>query len=198
MPLFQRRDLDQYADSLAQYLPGGELFASKSVKNSNFRKLLTGLAGELFNANGLLIEYDTLPDKTVNFLSEWESVVGIPDCCFKGTGSNDERRRDILVKLVASGVQTAEDFIELAAIFGVTVTVNSGIDEITFPLTFPVYMFSTNKEARFTIMVRFTVLDSSRFPLTFPIVFGSDLISILECLFLKLRPANCNVIFEQI
>lgn len=200
MALFERRDLEQYTNSLADYLPGGCLFASAHVSDSNFRKLLRGMAGELFRANGLLIEYSEqiIPDQTTKFIAEWESALGIPDDCFKGTGTLNERRRDILTKLAALGVQTAQDFVDLATIFGVTVTVNSGTDEITFPLVFPVVMFTTVKEARFTIVVRFTVQAANRFPLVFPFIFGSGEISILECLFTKLKPANCDIIFRQV
>ncbi len=198
--LFARRDIEQYTNSLADYLPGGCLFASASVDSSNFRKLLRGMAGELFRANGLLKEYseEIIPDLTTKFIEEWESALGIPDSCFSGTGSLTDRRRDILTKLSALGVQTRQDFIDLAATFGVTITINAGISEITFPLTFPVVMFSTVKEARFTIVVRFTVQAANRFPLVFPITFGSGEIAILECLFTKLKPANCDIIFQQV
>lgn len=197
--LFKRRDLEQYADSLAAYMPGGELFASKSIQDSNLRKLLRGMAGELFRSNGLLREYsnEILPDSTNKFLDEWESAVGIPDSCFSGTGSNDERRRDILVKLAALGVQTADDFVELALLFGVTVTVTPGLEEIQFPLIFPVLMFTTEKEARFTIVIEFSGAAISRFPYTFPLLFGNSEVAILECIFSKLKPANCNIIFQQ-
>ncbi len=200
MALFERRDIEQYTNSLADYLPGGLLFASKSVQDSNFRKLLRGMAGELFRANGLLKEYSEqiIPDQTVKFIEEWESSLGIPDDCFTGTGSLDDRRRDILVKLAALGVQTAQDFIDLASTFGVTITINPGIEEITFPLVFPVVMFTTEQDARFTIVVRFTNQDVERFPLIFPITFGDGDVAILECLFTKLKPANCDVIFQQV
>lgn len=199
MALFERRTLEDYTDSLTAYLPGGTLFASRSVQDSNFRKLLRGMAGELFRSNGLLREYscEVLPDQTEKFLDEWESALGIPDDCFSGEGSLNDRRRDVLTKLAASGIQTEQDFIGLAAIFGVVITVTPGLEEIQFPLVFPVLMFATESEARFTIVIEFTVLDTSRFPLTFPFQFGDDVIAILECLFNKLKPANCNIIFQQ-
>lgn len=196
--IFARRNVEEYTDSLSSYLPGGELFEAKNIQDSNFRKLLRGMAGELYRANGLLREYDILPDETIKFISEWESALGIPDDCFSGNGTIEERRRDVLVKLAASGIQTNQDFVDLAALFGVTVTVTAGVEEITFPLVFPVLMFSTNKEARFTIIVEFTAPDTSRFPLTFPILFGTDEIGLLECVFNKLKPANCNIIFRQV
>ena len=84
MSLFKRRSIEAYTDSLAEYMPGGELFAAKSVYDSNFRKLLRGMAGELFRANGLLREYNDqiIPDRTEKFIDEWEKAVGIPDHCF--------------------------------------------------------------------------------------------------------------------
>lgn len=200
MQLFQRRDIDQYTDSLAAYMPGGELFRQKSVHDSNFRKLLRGMAGELFRANGLLRDYNNelLPDQTIKFIEEWESALGIPDDCFPASGTTDERRRDILAKLAALGVQTVDDFVALAALFGITVTVVPALDEITFPVTFPIPMYTTEKDARFTIIVEFNVTAVDRFPMTFPITFGSGEIALIECLFEKLKPANCRLVFRQV
>ncbi len=188
--LFLRRDVEQYTDSLAAYLPGGELFTSRSIKNSNFRKLLTGMAGELFRANGLLREYscEVIPDQTVKFLNEWESALGIPDDCFNVSGTTEDRRRNILVKLAALGVQTIADFEELAAVFGITAEVLAGSESgITF---------ASNKVARFTIVVNLTLPE--RFTYTFPIPFGDDAVVLLECIFTKLKPANCQVIFQEV
>lgn len=200
MSLFNRRDIEQYADSLADYLPGGLLFASKSVQDSNFRKLLRGMAGELFRSNGLLKTYndEILPDKTVKFIDEWESALGIPDDCFKMTGTIDERRRDVLTKLASLGIQTKQDFVTLANEFGVDVVVSSGSVHGIFPMQFPFIFFNTAKQARFTIIVTFNVAAASRFPYVFPFIFGGSQIPILECLFSKLKPANCNIIFKQI
>jgi len=220
MALFQRRDLEEYTNSLADYLPGGILFASKSVANSNFRKLLRGMAGELFRSNGLLIEYseEIIPDKTVKFIAEWENALGIPDDCFPGTGSIDTRRRDVLTKLAALGIQTKQDFIDVGAIFGVTVDVKSGSFKGIFPIEFPMILFSSAKESRFTLIITMTVPSENEFtykfpfqlgivqvgtledefPYTFPFQFGSGPIAILECLFSKLKPANCKIIFKQI
>ena len=188
MALFSRRNVEEYTDSLAAYMPGGELFASRSVQDSNFRNLLRGLAFELLRANGSLIEYDVLPDTTEKFLPEWESTLGIPDDCFSGAGTIIERRRDVLVKLASLGVQTKEEFESLAAIFGVTAEVIAGKDSgITF---------GSDKEARFTLVINLTASES--FTYTFPIPFGSATTSVLECLFNKIKPANCQVLFQEV
>lgn len=210
MILFKKRDVDQYTNSSAQYLPGGDLFVSKSIQNKNFRQLLKGMAGELFSANGLLREYDILPDKTENFIAEWESAVGIPDSCFTGTGTIDERRRDINVKLAALGVQTEEDFVALAGLFDIEIKIThleeaSGI----FPLVFDgisggFLFFPTAQAARFTIFIDVTTAFENQFPLTFfdnvfpGFPFGTSEIDFIQCIFEKLKPANCKLIFRQV
>ena len=194
------RTVENHTQSLANYLPNGRMFEAKNVYDSNFRMLLRGLAGELFTAEGYLdtLEQEFYPDTTTLFLSDWERALGIPDHCFTGTGTVIERRRAIIAKLTGMWVQTIDDFIALAAIFGITVVVNAGIDEITFPLVFPVYMFSTVQEARYTIVVRHQLSSSNVFPLVFPILFGTPELGIVECVFNKVKPSNCNVAFIEV
>jgi uncharacterized protein YmfQ (DUF2313 family) len=193
-------NLTEHARALAAYLPNGKTFEAKNLAGSNFNQLLRGLAGELFTAEGYLItlEREYFPDATVLFLDEWEQALGIPDACFSGTGTLNERRRDILVKLASLGVQTADDFVELGAVFGVTVTITPGVEAGSFPMTFPFVLFGSPSEARFTIFVTLSGVDISTFPYTFPILFGSTEIGVLECLFKRLAPDNCNVVFKQV
>lgn len=194
------KTLEEHANALSAYLPNGRTFEAKNIDGSNLRDLLVGLAEELkrVQENIGLLESEYLPDKTVLFLDEWEKAVGIPDTCFTGAGTADERRRDILIKFASLGVQTLDDFVALADAFGVAVSLVAGYDVITFPLTFPVMMFNSETDARFTIIVNFTDPDTSRFPLVFPVVFGTKEIAILECLFNKVKPANCQIIFKQV
>ena len=191
---------DQHTQRLADYMPGGRLFRSKNIADSNFRKLLRGLSHELFTADGLLRDFqqDINPNVTTYFLNEWEQALGIPDDCFPGSGTEDERRRDILIKLSALGIQTVDDFVELAAVFGITVDVHGGRYFSKFPLEFPILLFDSEKASRFTIVVDFTVDAASKLPLTFPFTFGDEIIGGLECLFRRLKPANCDILFRQV
>jgi uncharacterized protein YmfQ (DUF2313 family) len=190
--------LEQHANSLADYMPNGRLFEAKRISSSNFRQLLLGLAGELFNAQGYIItlEREYLPDMTNLFLSEWEQALGIPDDCFTGTGSNDDRRRDIVVKLASLGVQTAQDFEDLALLFGAVVTVTPLSDEAFPPYAVPFTPVSLT-EGRFTIVVTGTDILPDVPPYDVPFdLFNSE--TILECLFNKQKPANCNVVFRNL
>lgn len=196
-----KHNIEEQANALADYMPNGKLFEAKKINDSNYRQLLLGIGSELFTAEGYLISLNNeyLPDQTVLFIEEWESALGIPDDCFSTSGSINNRRKNILVKLASLGVQTANDFKGLATIFGVAVDVHAGFDVgSTFPVTFPFVFFDRASDARFTIVVDFFIEESNKFPLTFPFTFGSEEIAILECLFGKLKPANCNVIFRRI
>ena len=197
MSLFNKHSVDLQADSLAAYLPSGELFKSARISDSNFRKLLLGLASELFNAEGYLVtaanEYDVRT--TTLFIEEWESALGIPDDCFDTTGSIIQRRGQVLLKLYARGTQTVEDFIEIGNLLGITLTVTPGIQAIAFPLTFPVYFFFTNIEARFSIFI-LSSTSGSAFPLLLPFLLGPSSVSTLNCFLQKIKPANVNLIFE--
>lgn len=192
MALFKKRTNDEMADSLAGYLPNDRLFAAKRISGTNLRKLIKGLAWEYIRANELIEEYanEIMPDTTVKFISEWESAVGIPDGCFKTNGSLDERRRNVLVKLAALGAQTGLDFVAVADLFDVTVTITPGIDSGEV-------FGGGDTEARFTIVVDAVGGGDSGFPYPFPIPFVSSVISLVECVFNTIKPANTNVLFRE-
>jgi len=191
--LFNFKNVQDFAESLAGYFPGGRMFRSKDEPLSNMRFLINGLAEEAFRAHQLLRTYNDqyYPDGTTDFLEEWEDALNIPDDCFSVEGSSvEERRRNVVVKLAGMSLQTAFDFVAVAKLFGQTVIVLGGIDAAVSPAITP------DKTARFTIVVQFT--PSSGFPFTFPLTFGNDVIALLECIFDKARPANCQVRFDPI
>lgn len=192
---------EDQTDILARYLPGGRAFGSKFVPTSNLRLLLRGLAEEIFRVDESVRTFrsDIVPDQTEFFIEDWEAALGIPDACFAGTGTDTERRRDIVTKLAALGIQTADDFENLASKFGITVEVIAGGVHGIFPFEFPFFLFPSEKAARHTIIVNFLSIPSSTFffPYTFPIIFENPGPAIIECLFRKLKPANCDIIFAS-
>ena len=190
--LFQSRDILEFTKSLTRYQPGGKLFRAKNKTDKILHKFFNGLSVEAQRANELLRAYNEqyYPDTTVSFLVEWEQALGIPDDCLSGEGTNDERRRDILVKLVGMAVQTAADFEALALDFGIIAVVLGGKDASVSPPITP------DSAARNTIVVQFT--PATVFPYTFPIMFGGGEIVILTCLFENIKPANNAVRFDSI
>ncbi len=200
--VFSNFSLDQQTDSLARYNPDGKLFLAKRMVNKNYYKLLRGLDEELIRAQDLLVLYtdEILPDVTVQFLSEWESVVGIPDECFDGTGTDDERRNKILAKL-NSGVQTNADFVQtIMTAFGIDVTIWAGADVVNAVGGAPpdIYFSGDLRRARFGIVITFLSQEQPEFTLTFPVLFGAQVISVMSCYVSTLIPSNCEIFFTSL
>lgn len=191
---------NQQATTIQKYLPGGRAHAAAQVRGTNIRKLLLGFATELMRVDSLisLFRIDTNPKETQFFLDEWENALGIPDICFSGLGTNDDRRVAILIKLSALGIQTNADFVDLAARLGIEVTITAGSVHGLFPWVWPKFFYETAKEARFTIFITPLQVIGESFTYTFPITFGDENLAILECLFAEFKPANVQVIFNSI
>lgn len=193
--------ISQETGSLAAYFPSGNAWAAKDIPGTVFRLFLEGIASE-FGRGALLdeeIRSGIIPDRTTMFIDEWERALGIPDDCFEGRGTDEERRLDIVTKLASLGVQTAEDFVELAAIQGVECTISQNVPLGTFTYTFEaadggLTFGLSEREIKFTIVVTFLNLPLGvTFPYQFPMPFLTRNVSIVQCLFEKLKPANCAI-----
>lgn len=198
MSLIENRTTSEQTNVLAGYLRDDPLHQAKNKEGSNLRKVLTGLAGQWLRfrnkINEIYDEYD--PNSTTALIQEWEEFVGIPDSCFSNTGSIEQRRLNILLKLAGINATTAKQFEVVAAILGYTVVVETGVDTSTFPLTFPIILMDV-AEAPFIIVVTLDAsLEPAGFPLTFPITLSSGVPEILLCLFEKLKPANTKLYFR--
>jgi uncharacterized protein YmfQ (DUF2313 family) len=191
------RSLEEQTQSLAGWLPIGRVWAARNVAGSVLRKLLRGLAHELVRASVFVnqLRAELMPGTTTVLIREWESTVGIPSACFRGTGTLSERQRDVITKLASLGVQTASEFEHLAQVFGFDVDVNAGAVHGLFPMEFPIVFFETQKDARFTIIVWYDYPESLKFPYIFPITFRVAGLDVLECVFSVLKPANCDLLF---
>ena len=197
---FNKHSLSDNADSVANYFPGGEVFANSRIEGTKTRRLLEGLAPELQRQESLIEDLvsEYFPDNTQAFIEEWERVVGIPDNCFGVANSIDERRENVLIKLSSLNLQTRQDFVGLAALFGFNVEIRGGTEIFeAFTLTFPINFEPSSREDRHTMYVFFQpgTLEEA-FTYTFPLPFGSGRQSIMECWFNELAPANVFVIFE--
>jgi uncharacterized protein YmfQ (DUF2313 family) len=197
MKLFRINTEEDISNSLSSFMPGGRVFASKDIDGSPLRKFIKGLSKELYRIdqqmNLMSEDYDI--NGTTEFLEQWEAAVGLPDDCLDTMGTLQERRRNVLAKLAGMNLTTEQDFIDLAALFGINVTITQGGDIGLFPLIFPYTFFGSAKEAKFTMIVAFdTPLET--FPYTFPFTFGDAERGLIECLFNKAKPANVQIIYQ--
>jgi uncharacterized protein YmfQ (DUF2313 family) len=70
--------------AIANNLPNDKLFFAKNIEGSNLRKLLYGLAYEVWRMENRVTDIAEQYDitKTIDLLTRWESALGIPDSCF--------------------------------------------------------------------------------------------------------------------
>lgn len=194
---FKSKSKEEQQQSLASFLPNGRVFLAKALPTTNLYKLLYGLAVEIARVEGVINDIASEHDirTTTLLIEEWERALGIPDDCFPGTGDLATRRNHVLIKLASLGVQTEQDFIDLATIFGFTITIEKMAEFTIFPMysMFPIEFSPDPMTSRFTWRIRFTSgTPRCIFPFVslFPVCFGDNASNIVECLFDKLRPAN--------
>ncbi len=112
-----------YLSLLQGLLPEGEAWNKES--DSNLTTLLDAMAEELARldtrADDLIKESD--PSTTMEMMTDWERVCGLPDECAGELNTLQERRKSILGILSGTGGQSKNYFITLAKAFGFEVTI---------------------------------------------------------------------------
>lgn len=194
--LFTSHTTDEHATSIGQYLPGGPLFNSSLRPDTTFRKFLVGLGQEFQRAEEQLglLSSEIDPRSTTLFIEEWEQNVGIPDSCFIVANTLEERRTNILIKLVSSGVQTEQDFIDLGALLGFTITIEQPVESFVLPQIVP-FIVNSIGENRFIWIVKGDFI-LTPLPQIVPFIVGGTETTVLECVFNLLKPATTFIIFE--
>ena len=109
-----RRTGDDYAQSLLALLPQGPAW-SRDI-SSTLVKVCTGLAGIFGFVDSRaadLLERESDPRKTMELLPDWERNWGLPEECFPGGSTVEERRATLMLKMTLLGGQSREFFYTL-------------------------------------------------------------------------------------
>lgn len=109
----------EWDGEIRSLLPTG--IAWNYEQGSNIDLLIIALEQELERAEHALVDlfYDILPDTTVNFLTDWERVCGLPDDCTALVEYTvQERRENVVAKLNLTGGQSRAYFLGIASDFG--------------------------------------------------------------------------------
>ena len=197
--LFTQHTQEQHANSLASFLPDNNLFVAKNIDGKNLRKFLVGLAAELKRTEDYLYFSSNEKDAriTTNLIEEWESAVGIPDNCFSNEVPIDQRRLQVLAKMQALGVSTAQDYIDLAALIGYDITISYPVEQTFYPpydVPFsPIYGIP---ESRYVFIVTGIGIVPNVPPYDVPFSLNNGQ-SIIQCLFDNLKPANSVIIYRD-
>lgn len=119
-----RRTGDDYAQSLLALLPQGPAW-SRDI-SSTLVKVCTGLAGIFGFVDSRaadLLERESDPRKTMELLPDWERNWGLPEECFPGGSTVEERRATLMLKMTLLGGQSREFFYYVADLFNYSITI---------------------------------------------------------------------------
>lgn len=120
-----RFSLNDYAAALMGLAPSGRVWPDDP--DSTQAKVFTGLAGALQRSDaraGMLLA-DLFPATTDQLLPEWEASLGLPDPCVGEGATAEQRRAQVVARLVAGGGLSAARYIAFAAELGFTITIQT-------------------------------------------------------------------------
>ncbi len=173
--------IDRYAAQLKALLPPG--LAWTRDPNTDMHLFLNGLAAEPARIHerveDLLAEMD--PTQTVELLTEWETVWGLPDPCTGSLETLGERRVALLARIQSVGGQSPGFFIRLAESLGYTITIdeNVGGDATVWRVN------AAETTVRWSRAGEMRAGDRIR-------LWGNE---VLECAILSVNPAHLTVLF---
>jgi len=195
---FNIKTVQEHTIIAASFLPNDNLHFAKNYANSDLYKFLKGMAKNFKDLDDLFSKdwnnMSILTCDNEEFLSLWESSVGIPDNIFKQTNSLsfEQRRNQVLTKLTSLGVLTLEDMKALANLLGLTVTIKTG-EEIAYP-PYDVPFIPIGEGAKFILVISSKDFNDTGYP-PYDVPFtptGSE--SLLIDLFQSIKPANTLLI----
>lgn len=200
MKLFSSQSKEQQTNSFGAFFPLGKAFESANQPDTTLGDFIEGLSCEVKRVyddlNNLSEDYDILV--TDELLPSWEAAVGIPDDCFPGNGTKDDRRAHVLVKFAKMNVQTAAEFVELGVLLGFPDVTVVPLQDFAFPPYDVPFTPTSAPEARFTILVTATDIISNLPPYDVPFTPGASNQSILECVFDIIKPANTKITYANL
>lgn len=194
--------LGRSLDVLLRHVPVGPAWTAFRVAGKRAHRMLRGFAGvyeEAWSALcGLALELN--PFTTSELLPEWENGLGLPDSCLPSATTLDQRRSQLIFRLTKRRWTTAQDWKDLAALFGIEIIVTPGwkVQEVVPDETIP-------RESRFRVYIDYAEPQEIGYDYGspfrgsgYPVPYGqvAPYIRAFECLIDRIRPANVVVVFN--
>lgn len=181
--------LEEYVEQFKALLPRGKMWQTLGL-DVVFSYLLNALMTEFVVAdNRIAALTDELDPRTaIELFPEWETFAGLPDPCVGELDTLAQRRAAVLARLTATGGQSRQYFIDLAAVLGFTITI-SEYDGINPALTTQ-FHWQVNAALNGDIG-EFDMNSDVNTPLRY---WGKN--ELLECMINRLKLAHTIVVFS--
>lgn len=140
---------------------------------------------------------DAFPVEPVELLPEWETTLGLPDPCAGPSPTLQRRQQQVAARFVATGGQSADYFVSVAAALGYPITITQfapfrvGRDRCGDPLRGPAWAFAWQVNApTFTVEYFRVGQDAVGEPLA---EWGN---TVLQCELQRLAPGHTTLLFS--
>lgn len=202
MSLFDPASKEEHHQMLASHLPSGVLWEQGFDADDDFGKLISALSVEFYRKQVLSKRFvdEFNINTTEDWIELWEDSVGIPDSVFGTNVDLETRIAQVILKFSNyGGAQTEEDFIRIAAFFGIEIEITIGEFYGTFPLLFPIAFFETATAATHVVFVKVVNETSGlkTFPIPFPVPLSAGTSGLLRKIFETLLPIDVAVAFTN-
>lgn len=186
-----------FLTSLQAYLPRGRAWPRDPERLST--QLLSGLAKSYarIHARCLQLLVDAFPATTVELLPEWEASVGLPDPCVGTLPTYRARIAAVVNRLISTGGQSVDYFIQLAASFGLQIRIEeyvpfyAGRSRAGDPCQDEQWAYAWKVIAPNNGVIWFRAGISRAGE---PLAWWANVL--LECIFRELKPAHTEIVFS--
>ena len=190
-----RSTLEQYHRQLRALMPRGRAWPTED--GAALTRLLAGFSGGLSRNHNRAVDLidEADPRTTVELLTDWERVCGLPDgCSAVGAGTLTERRNAVVAKITSQGGQSRQFFIGLASSLGYSVAIDefnpfTCDSECEDPCCDEPWRHAWRVNAPEVTVREFTCDSPCEEPLA---SWGNR---VLECAIGRLKPAHTHVMF---
>ena len=197
---------------LQKHLPLGVLWIAYRTPGKNAYKLLASLAQAFEDAWGALcgLAAELDPRTTEQMLPEWERALSLPDVCLPTAGTLAQRRSLLLFRLTKKRWTTIQDWYDLAALFGIKVTITPGYvvsHGQGYANCYPVpYASAIPFNGRFRVYIDLGLTKPTGYGYGtggmagpgYPVPYGTDNVAFnaFRCLIERVKPASVVVIWN--
>lgn len=186
------------------HFPVGEAWHAVRIAGKNLYRLIKSFstAYEDLSAYICKLTVELNPYTTTEMISDWETAVGLPDPCFPSTSTIEERRSWVVFRLDKRRWSTAQDWKDLAELFGLEIVVTPGWriqKPSVYPPCYPIRYINLPRLGRFHVFL--DVVDGcgdDGYPYTYPMTYGfGSRCEALRCIIERVKPANVVVIWNN-
>lgn len=200
-------------ETLTAHLPTGMAWDAFRTPGKVAYRLLTAFAKSFDDMSAALCRMilELNPYSTEQMLPEWERSVSLPDPCLPKAVTLDERRFWVVWRLTKRRWTTAQDWQDLASLFGLEIAITPGSyvqRPALYAYRYPKRYDLFPKLGRFRVYIDILNVDFKGYPYGgatpksgqgYPVPYGVTPpgVTAFMCLIDRVRPANVVVIWNE-